>query len=185
MFGAKPLPEPMLTYCAIEPYGTNRSKILIKIQNFSFKRKHSNVVCEMAAILSRARWVERPFSQSVALYKFHCNLHILSRDIEACANRRLNHSNPIIWMFGASRLRHLVANVIAIHKGRVPFLRDIVKDFKRHNFSLGHAANLMVRLKWIGKHYLIGPMGDLNTILKCHFQSWFTFTDWYLQMFSW
>ena len=53
--------EPMLAYCQLDPFGTNFNEILIKIQNFSFTKNASeNIVCEMAAILSRGRWVN-PF----------------------------------------------------------------------------------------------------------------------------
>ena len=45
----------------LDPFGTNFNDILIKIQNFSFTKNASeNIVCEMAAILSRGRWVN-PF----------------------------------------------------------------------------------------------------------------------------
>ena len=49
LFGAKPLPEPMLTYCQLDPYEQN--KIGIKVQYFSFTKMHS--------IMSSAKW--RPF----------------------------------------------------------------------------------------------------------------------------
>ena len=64
LFGAKPLHEPVFTYCQLG-LGTNFSEILIEIQTFSlnkicvFTRKYAfgNVVCEMAAILSRPHCV--------------------------------------------------------------------------------------------------------------------------------
>ena len=41
------------------PLGTNFSEILMKIQKFSLKKNASeNIVCEMAVILSRGRWVD-------------------------------------------------------------------------------------------------------------------------------
>ena len=40
LFGAKPLSKPMLGYCQLDPWGTNFSEILIKIQNFSFTKIH-------------------------------------------------------------------------------------------------------------------------------------------------
>ena len=58
LFGAKPLPEPMLTYYDFGSLGTNISEIRIKIQNFlSTKILLETVTCEMAAILSMERWV--------------------------------------------------------------------------------------------------------------------------------
>ena len=41
----------------IGPLGTNFSEISIEIHTFLFKKMHEKVVCEMAAILSRGRWV--------------------------------------------------------------------------------------------------------------------------------
>ena len=41
---------------SIRPLGTNFSEILIKIENFSLhENAYENIVCEMAAILSRGR----------------------------------------------------------------------------------------------------------------------------------
>ena len=59
LFGAKPLPEPMLAYCKIDPLG----QILVKFESTYKTFIHENVfekaVYEMAAILSRGRWVNR------------------------------------------------------------------------------------------------------------------------------
>ena len=59
LFGGKPLSEPMLGYCQLDTYdlGTNSSEILIKIQNFSFKKMH-------LAILS-AKWSQFCLSLNV------------------------------------------------------------------------------------------------------------------------
>ena len=40
LFGAKPLPEPMLAYCQLGLLGTNLSEIRIGIPSFSFKKMH-------------------------------------------------------------------------------------------------------------------------------------------------
>ena len=57
LFNTKPLPEPMLIYCLLEPEEKNFSKILIKIiliqQNI-----FENVVCEMSAILLQPQCVK-------------------------------------------------------------------------------------------------------------------------------
>ena len=50
---AKPLPEPMLTYCQLE---TNFSDIWIEIIQ---ENVVENVAYEMTAILSGGRWVKR------------------------------------------------------------------------------------------------------------------------------
>ena len=57
LFGTKPLLEPMLTLL-IEPLGTNFSEIQIKTKFFIHENAFENVVFEMAAILSRGRWVK-------------------------------------------------------------------------------------------------------------------------------
>ena len=58
LFGAKPLTKPVLGYCQFWLLGTNFIEIWIKIQNFSFAKNASeNIVCKMAAILSRGRRV--------------------------------------------------------------------------------------------------------------------------------
>ena len=46
------------------PLGTNFSEILVKKSHFFFQENASeNIVCELAAILSRGRWVEEPGHQ--------------------------------------------------------------------------------------------------------------------------
>ena len=57
LFGAKPLPEPLPTYCQLEPSEQNFSEIQntkLLVQENVFE----NIVCEMAAILSKGRWVK-------------------------------------------------------------------------------------------------------------------------------
>ena len=49
LFGVKPLPEPTLTYCQLNPWGQTSVK---------FESKYKNIVCEMEAILSSGRWVK-------------------------------------------------------------------------------------------------------------------------------
>ena len=51
LFSTKPLSKPMLRYCQLDT-----KEISIKIQNFSDENPPENIVCEMAAILSRGRW---------------------------------------------------------------------------------------------------------------------------------
>ena len=57
LFGAKPLSEPMLGYCQLNPLNKiqwifNRNTNLFIHENAS-----QNIVCQKAAILSRGRWV--------------------------------------------------------------------------------------------------------------------------------
>ena len=61
LFGTKSLSKPMLGYYQL---GTNFSEILVTRTTFSFKKNaFENVVCEMAAILPRERWVNHHASR--------------------------------------------------------------------------------------------------------------------------
>ena len=55
LFGAKPLPKPMLTYCEFHMFqwASNKNEIIL-IQENAFK----NVVCKMAAILFRPQCIK-------------------------------------------------------------------------------------------------------------------------------
>ena len=57
LFGAKPLPEPMLTYCQLDPGKKCQWNLSKNSKIFIQENAFENVVCEMAAILSRGRWV--------------------------------------------------------------------------------------------------------------------------------
>ena len=59
--GQKPVLS--LSLDRIGPLGTNFNEILIKIPNFSFSKNASeNIICEMAAILSKRWWVKYQIS---------------------------------------------------------------------------------------------------------------------------
>ena len=58
LFGTKPLPEPKLTYCQLDPYEQTSMKFKSKYKLFIQENTSEYVVCEMAAILSRGRWVK-------------------------------------------------------------------------------------------------------------------------------
>ena len=51
LLGAKPLAEPMLTYCQLDPW--EQISVNWKSNIFIHENAFENVVCEMAAILSR------------------------------------------------------------------------------------------------------------------------------------
>ena len=57
LFGAKPLSKPMLGLWSIRSSGTNFSEIWTNTNIFIHENAFENIVCEMAAILSRGRWV--------------------------------------------------------------------------------------------------------------------------------
>ena len=57
MFGAKPLPEPVLKYCQLDTEEQNSMKFESKYKTFHHENAFGNVIREMAAILLRGRWV--------------------------------------------------------------------------------------------------------------------------------
>ena len=59
LFGAKPLPEPMLTYFQLNPYEQTTVKFAFKYIFSIVENAFENVVCEMSDILSRGRWVNK------------------------------------------------------------------------------------------------------------------------------
>ena len=80
LFGAKPLPEPILTYCQLYPEEQTSVKFKSKYKAFhSWNHIWKNVVCEMASILSRGdelnnfyfRWTKRP-ARATTQYKSLC-----------------------------------------------------------------------------------------------------------------
>ena len=60
LFGAKPLPEPMLTYCEMYPKKQTSVKCESKYKTFLFihENEFENIVCKILAILSRGRQVK-------------------------------------------------------------------------------------------------------------------------------
>ena len=54
LFGAKPLPKPMLTYYQLDSYEQTSVRFKSKHNIFIHENAFENVVCEMADILSRA-----------------------------------------------------------------------------------------------------------------------------------
>ena len=77
LFGAKPIPEPMLAFCHIKLLGTNFSEIWIGILSFSFKKMRLKMSCaRMTAILSRGRWVNAGLNKmadiSQSAFEMYC-----------------------------------------------------------------------------------------------------------------
>ena len=65
LFGTKPLPEPMLTNCQLDPKEQTSVEFKSKYMIFIHKNAFENVICEMAAISFMVRWV------NVALIKIN------------------------------------------------------------------------------------------------------------------
>ena len=58
LFGAKPLSKPMLGYCQLDPQEQSSVKLYANTKHFIHENASETIVCEMAAILSRGRWVK-------------------------------------------------------------------------------------------------------------------------------
>ena len=57
LFGTEPLPELMLTYRQLGPYEQTLGKFELRERIFFHKNTLENVDWEMAALLSKGRWV--------------------------------------------------------------------------------------------------------------------------------
>ena len=57
LFCVKPLPEPTLAYCQLDPQEQTSVKFSSKYKLSIHENASEKIVCEMAAILSRERWV--------------------------------------------------------------------------------------------------------------------------------
>ena len=58
LFGAKPLFKPMLGYFQLDPKEQNSVKFYSNEKKVIHENASEKIVCEMAAILSRGRWVK-------------------------------------------------------------------------------------------------------------------------------
>ena len=56
IFGAKPLPESMLT-CQLDPYEQTSVNLNRNSKLFVHENASQNIVCELAATLSKGQWV--------------------------------------------------------------------------------------------------------------------------------
>ena len=63
--GAKPLSEPMLGYCQMNPKEQISVKLKKNSEFFIQENAFENVVCEMATILCRGRWVKKYYNAHV------------------------------------------------------------------------------------------------------------------------
>ena len=70
--GAKPLFEPVLTYCLLDP----KEHISMKLKYFIQKHALQHVVCEMAAILSRGDEIKDHYKVGT-----WASCHLISREV--------------------------------------------------------------------------------------------------------
>ena len=130
LFGAKPLPEPMLTYFQLNPYEQTTVKFAFKYIFFIVENAFENVVCEMSDILSRGRWVNKLWLLLLSwllCYKYYITYNWVLRNFAPsqanmfpCEIMRVWHlsaaSTPCLWparyihkysVYAVSRVQHI------------------------------------------------------------------------------
>ena len=106
-----------LLFLKRNPRNTSQWNFKQNWNSLKHENAFENVVCKMAAILSKPQCIHR--------------------DIEECVERRHRFPNPDVWFFGASRLRHLLTRFMSLYTGKILNLHDLVSDAKWHSFPLG------------------------------------------------
>ena len=101
--GAKPLSEPMLNYCQLDPCEHFQWNLNHNATIFIDENARENVVCEMASILSRPQCVKACFSQRPFGYRplhrvldVHATLFKTSDDVSIELFQELNSRACII-----------------------------------------------------------------------------------------
>ena len=84
LFGTKPLPDPMLTSCQLDPY--EQTSVKFGSNSKLFIHAFENIVCDLAVILSNGRWVNK--NLAAALWTLRYNDVIMS----AMASQITNHT---------------------------------------------------------------------------------------------
>ena len=83
--GAKPLPEPMMTYYQSDLYKQTSIWFWSKCNHFHWRKKFKNAFCKLSAILSRPKCPNLPLDQKV-LVRFTSTKHWL-------------RSTPPVWLY--------------------------------------------------------------------------------------
>ena len=68
-FGTKPLPEPMIALCHLDPHEQTSVKFV------SIYKNNKNVACKMSAILSRPQWVKKKWGMPRGCERWLCHPH--------------------------------------------------------------------------------------------------------------
>ena len=79
LFGAKPLSKPMIGYCQLDRY--EQTSFQSKSKTFLSRKCTWNIVCDMAAMLSRGRWVKSMVWELEPLSKQRHPCMLLSNNI--------------------------------------------------------------------------------------------------------
>ena len=87
LLDAKPLHEPMLTYCQLNPQEPLQWNSNQNTKIFIYENASENIACEMAAILSRIRWVNWSLSIFTDINKHitevvHCIIYSLATPLK-------------------------------------------------------------------------------------------------------
>ena len=126
LFGAKPPPEPILIYCQLDSR-KNFSEIRIKNGTFLFKKIHLKMSSvNMAAILSRVRWVKKvnkwmTLSHSHAIYHHQSSYVCFTLSTSPCVINSW-------WVIGVT-----ISRSSGCTDGiRIPWQMSIVYDVNSH-----------------------------------------------------
>ena len=71
LFAAKPVPEGILPHCWFDPWEQASVKLWSKYKLFIHEIAPENVICEIAAMLSRGRWVNTEGTTGGCIYDSH------------------------------------------------------------------------------------------------------------------
>ena len=133
LVGAKPLSEPVLQYCHLEPKEHNSVEFHLKSLSFHWRKMHLNMLsakCLMMAVLSQSQWVKSLRPSDAILWQksgstlcqvmFFASL-VLSHDLNHCwlsiswtlrnwTNTEYNnfYSRKLIWKCGLQSGCHFV-----------------------------------------------------------------------------
>ena len=75
LFGAKPLPEPMMTHCQLDPWEQISVKFVSKCKNFIQENASENAVCEMAG-RDESSWKTNSMLMNMNVY-LTINVHMI------------------------------------------------------------------------------------------------------------
>ena len=119
LFGAKPLPEPMLTYCQLDHWERLPMEFESKYKFFIHENAFKAVVCERVAIFSRGRWIKKDYQLQLSYtynnhwrndytkmcwpkYNFDMSLRLVWNSIKPCKMYELGSNIPNslqYWLF--------------------------------------------------------------------------------------
>ena len=89
LVGTKPLPEPMLSYCQLDPRNKLQWNLNYNTKLFIHENAFITVLCKMATILSRVRWV-KDMGQWISTFAWKLYITIMNM-MKQCKTKILWH----------------------------------------------------------------------------------------------